>query len=66
MDKPTLDTLNKPIAEICDTYSDEGLMKLLPVLKDYYNRTAVLDELYTRDVLVPPSLPDYTNVYDRD
>ena len=39
----TKDVLNKDIEEICEEYSDEGLMKLLPTLKDEYNRLAVVD-----------------------
>ena len=52
----TKDVLNKDIEEICEEYSDEGLMKLLPTLNDEYNRLAVVDELYLRDLLIPPTI----------
>lgn len=51
------DTLNKPIEEICEEYSDEGLMRLLPVLNDEFNRLMVVDELFARDIFIPPALP---------
>ena len=57
------DVLNKTIEEICEEYSDEGLMRLLPVLKDEYNRLAVVDELYTRDIFIPPALPPIPPVF---
>ena len=43
------DTLNKPIEWICGHYSWDGLVKLLPVLKDPINVAAVLDELTQRN-----------------
>ena len=50
------DILNKSIEEICDEYSDEGLMRLLETLKDEYNRLMVIDELYLRDIIKPPTI----------
>ena len=43
------DKLNKPIEWICGHYSWDGLIKLLPVLKDPINVAAVLDELTQRN-----------------
>ena len=51
------DILNKPIKDICKEYSDDGLLKLLPTLKEGYNRFKVMQELMDRDIIVPPLLP---------
>ena len=43
------DKLNEPIEWICGHYSFDGLIKLLLVLKDPINVSAVLDELTQRN-----------------
>ena len=52
----TRDILNKTIEEICEEYSDEGLIKLFDVLKDPENKREVMDELFTRDAIRLPGI----------
>ena len=57
MEDPELE-ITEPIEWICATYSDQGLIALLPVLTNQFNIAAVMDELHMRRLLNHSFLDD--------
>ena len=61
MEDPELE-ITEPIEWICCHYSDNGLIALLPVLRNQFNIAAVMDELTMRGLLSN----DYTETYIKE